>query len=92
VEEEHAKHLRDVRRIEQQTNTYQNTETNSFGMIGNGNGNGEMDFESLVKGGSGTSPVPPSSGNMGLDPWDEGWTDSSVHGLVRVPKLLQVVD
>ena len=77
MEEEHAKHLRDVRRIEQQTSTYDHNSNNldSFGTNGNGNG-GEMDFESLVKGTS--SPVPPASSSVGgLDPWDSGWADSS---------------
>lgn len=91
VEQEHAQHLRDVHRIEQQTVNYGRSsglnEGNPFGTDG---GSGEVDFESLVKGTS-TSPVPPSTAAMGsLDPWDEGWADSSESGasLVCLPDLI----
>lgn len=78
VEQEHAQHLRDVHRIEQQTVNYGRSqglnEGNPFGTDAN---NGEVDFESLVKGTS-SSPLPPSTSAMGsLDPWDEGWAVSS---------------
>ena len=80
VEQEHAQHLRDVRRIEQQTSTYdQNTQSGSmFGS--NGGGSGEVDFESLVKGTTSPAMFNGNPSNMGttasLDPWDEGCADS----------------
>lgn len=75
VEQEHAQHLRDVRRIEQQTNTYNQALDNGSGFGTNGGGTGEVDFESLVKGTA--SPAPAAGGaSSGLDPWDEGWVDS----------------
>lgn len=74
VEQEHAQHLRDVRRIEQQTNTYSQSHSNGANLGANGGGGGEVDFESLVKGTA--SPAPASTGTAGLDPWDDGWADS----------------
>lgn len=77
VEQEHAQHLRDVRRIEQQTSTYDQTMQTGSTFGANGNGSGEVDFESLVKGTA--SPAMGQSSTMGtgsLDPWDEGWADS----------------
>lgn len=78
MEQEHAQHLRDVRRIEQQTVNYgRNQGLNDGNPFGTDGSNGEVDFESLVKGTTG-SPVPPSSSAMGsLDPWDEGWAVST---------------
>lgn len=76
VEEEHAQHLRDVRRIEQQTSTYNQTLEDGSAFSTNGINGGEMNFEDLVKGK--TSPAPPSSNTAGgLDPWDSGWADSN---------------
>jgi len=75
VEEEHAQHLRDVRRIEQQTNTYNQTLENGSAFNTNGTNGGEMNFEDLVKGTS--SPKPQAINSMGGMPWDEGWADSN---------------
>jgi SCY1-like protein 2 len=75
VEEEHAQHLRDVRRIEQQTSTYDRTLENGSAFDTNGMGGGEMNFEDLVKGTS--SPKPPAASSVGGMPWDEGWLDSN---------------
>ena len=75
VEEEHAQHLRDVRRIEQQTSTYNQTLEDGSAFNTNGANGGEMNFEDLVKGTS--SPKPPASNSVGGMPWDEGWADSS---------------
>jgi len=73
VEQEHTQHLRDVRRIEQQAERFNPQPTNgsSFGLNGN---NGEIDFESLVKG---SSPAPPDVSSMSSpDSWDEGWLNA----------------
>ena len=76
VEEEHAQHLRDVRRIEQQTSSYNQTLENGSAFNTDGTNGGEMNFEDLVKGTS-SSPKPQASNSMGGMPWDEGWADSS---------------
>lgn len=69
VEQEHSVHLRDVRRIEQQTASFANGLTNGLSS-GMNDGNGEVDFEALVKGRS--API----GNV-TDPWGEdGWADA----------------
>ncbi|WRT65846.1 uncharacterized protein IL334_002797 [Kwoniella shivajii] len=83
VEQEHSQHLRDVHRIEAQTaslaaqNAHSlNGNTNSFGGV-TGGGGGEVDFETLVRGGAGSAaPSPnPAVGSMGItDPWnDDSW-------------------
>lgn len=78
VEQEHGQHLRDVRRIEDQTANVTNglaNGTNGFNSTTNGV-NGEMDFESLVKG--------QSTGNVFAspvvtDPWSaDGWGDNDI--------------
>ena len=67
MEQEHSQHLRDVRRIEHQTASF--APDNTFEQ--NGNGNGEVDFESLVKGNT-NSPNPMAS--AASDPWDmDSW-------------------
>ncbi|OCF45272.1 SCY1 protein kinase [Kwoniella heveanensis CBS 569] len=97
VEQEHSQHLRDVGRIEAQTASL--AAANAFA-LNNGNGfegsgGGEVDFETLVRGGAGsaaTSPNPAlggsrgggSGGAMGIsDPWeDEGWLNDTSNSLV----------
>lgn len=74
VEKEHTQHLRDVRRIEQQTAGYSpslglGSSSNGLGMAMNG---GEVDFEALVKGQNANVVSPPMVSD---DPWgnDDGW-------------------
>ncbi|WVW80312.1 hypothetical protein I302_102291 [Kwoniella bestiolae CBS 10118] len=80
VEQEHSQHLRDVHRIEAQTASL--AAQNAFSLngstpnLGGGSGGGELDFETLVRGGSAApSPNPVFSSTVGVsDPWDdEGW-------------------
>ncbi|WWC96791.1 hypothetical protein V866_003665 [Kwoniella sp. B9012] len=81
VEQEHSQHLRDVHRIEAQTASL--AAQNTFSLNGStpnlgGGAGGEMDFETLVRGGSASaapSPNPVFSNTVGAtDPWDdEGW-------------------
>ncbi|EIW72720.1 hypothetical protein TREMEDRAFT_70798 [Tremella mesenterica DSM 1558] len=82
VESEHMQHLRDVRRIEQQTASF-NTDisigTDPFAT--NGFNSGEMDFESLVKGSS--TPTISEPQVQVTDPWNDnswlnGTSDSSL--------------
>ncbi|KAK8865734.1 hypothetical protein IAR55_000880 [Kwoniella newhampshirensis] len=74
VEQEHSQHLRDVHRIEQQTASL--SASNGFSTDGSRGlthlGGGEVDFETLVRGGS---AVPSPNPAVGLtEPWDdEGW-------------------
>lgn len=73
MEQEHTQHLRDVRRIEQQTASFANNLAAGSSFELNGNGGGEMDFESLVKGRNGT-PNPFAQSQASTDPWDvHGW-------------------
>ncbi|WVQ97082.1 hypothetical protein IAU59_004192 [Kwoniella sp. CBS 9459] len=89
VEQEHSQHLRDVGRIEAQTASL--AAANAFA-LNNGSGGldssgGEVDFETLVRGGAGSAAPSPNlaqggNGAIGIsDPWeDEGWlnvTDTS---------------
>ncbi|WVQ85282.1 hypothetical protein IAT38_007447 [Cryptococcus sp. DSM 104549] len=77
VEQEHSQHLRDVHRIEAQTASL--AAANNLALNGGGmstSGNGEVDFEALVRGGTaGGSTVPSPNPAVGIaDPWDdEGW-------------------
>lgn len=74
VEQEHTVHLRDVRRIEQQSASFANHLASGTAFELNGNGNGEVDFESLVKGQTGT---PNPLAHVTADPWDmDGWANS----------------
>ena len=92
VEQEHSKHLRDVRRIEQQTASFANNLANVNPFAANGNDDGEVDFESLVKGRNGT-PNPFAATTS--DPWDvDGWATNDdgdnglVSGLLDLPMVL----
>ncbi|WWD18087.1 hypothetical protein CI109_102535 [Kwoniella shandongensis] len=81
VEQEHSQHLRDVHRIEQQTASL--SATNSLGINGNGgltgSGGGEVDFETLVRGGS-AAPSPNPAVAV-TDPWDDdGWLNGGDTG------------
>ncbi|KAL1410897.1 Protein kinase domain-containing protein ppk32 [Vanrija albida] len=75
VEKEHSQHLREVRKMEEQTNAFGNGTTDGASFDFNGVGaSGEVDFEALVKGqasgGASSSAAAPAS----LDPWgDDGW-------------------
>ncbi|WWC68467.1 uncharacterized protein I206_102395 [Kwoniella pini CBS 10737] len=88
VEQEHSQHLRDVHRIEAQTASLSGQ--NAFSLngsspnLGSGSGGGELDFETLVRGGSGSAAPSPnpafaSSTSVGIsDPWDdESWLNGS---------------
>lgn len=69
VEQEHSAHLRDVRRIEQQTASFANGLANGSSSSMHGTNGGEVDFEALVKGQ--IVPMPSVT-----DPWaDDGWAD-----------------
>ena len=69
VEQEHTVHLRDARRIEQQTASFGNGLGNGSSSMLNGSNGGETDFEALVKG----HTVPQQNVT---DPWgDNGWAD-----------------
>jgi len=69
VEQEHTVHLRDVRRIEQQTASFANGLAKASSSAMNGS-NGEIDFEALVKGQS-AATIP-----IVNDPWeDDGWAN-----------------
>ncbi|KAK4688451.1 SCY1-like protein 2, partial [Tremellales sp. Uapishka_1] len=77
VEAEHSQHLRDVKRIEDQTASMANTFSNGNGVVhGNSSSsamNGEMDFEALVKGQT-SAPFQAAV----TDPWgDDGWGENS---------------
>jgi SCY1-like protein 2 len=73
VEQEHTQHLRDVRRIEQQTASFANSLAAGSSFEMNGGGGGDVDFESLVKGRNGT-PNPFAQSSASADPWDvDGW-------------------
>lgn len=83
VEQEHTQHLRDVRRIEQQAERFDPSAANGSSFSLNGT-NGEIDFESLVKGG-GSLATPEIPSVAVSDPWDEGWLDTGTEGaLVRI--------
>lgn len=70
VEQEHTVHLRDARRIDQQTASFNHGLTNGSSSSMNSS-TGEIDFEALVKG----QAAPTSSVT---DPWaDDGWADSA---------------
>ena len=84
VEAEHSQHLRDLGRIEQQTVTY-SPDMNGMARSSSGGVNGDIDFESLVKGRGGTpNPFAAVSATPNpADPWsDDGWlketTDSGL--------------
>lgn len=74
VEKEHSQHLREVRKMEEQTTSFA---TN--GVPGDFTApSGEVDFETLVKGGSGgvgaTTSAPAT-----IDPWSmDGWDDDNL--------------
>lgn len=71
VEQEHTQHLRDVRRLEAQTSTFDNALSNGSAYTNGANGNGgEVDFESLVKGQS------ESTGKRSADDMDF-WTQEA---------------
>lgn len=75
VEREHSEHLRDVRRLES-SQAVRAAESNGLGEGWEGamgNGGGEVDFETLVKGGASSTAQEPSNG----DPWDDGWGDAT---------------
>ncbi|TXT13561.1 hypothetical protein VHUM_00928 [Vanrija humicola] len=79
VEKEHSQHLREVRKMEEQTNAFSNGTTDGTPFDFNGVGaSGEVDFEALVKGQSGgSSTAAAASASASLDPWgDDGWGDS----------------
>lgn len=77
VEQEHSQHLRDLRRIEDQTSNITNgfASGGTFNLnLGSGDG-GDVDFETLVKGGNNTALTPQAS-SIVTDPWaDSGWGD-----------------
>jgi SCY1-like protein 2 len=86
VEREHGEHLRDVRRLES-TSQAGASDMNGLGegwegsANGSGGGGGEMDFETLVKGGSGAVAKPMSTGNGDMwDEWGSGGEDNLVSG------------
>lgn len=71
VEAEHSKHLREVRKIEEQTSGFGNGGApNPFELNAT---TGEVDFESLVKGQS--APAPAAAASSSAMPWDDGWDD-----------------
>ncbi|ORX34162.1 kinase-like domain-containing protein [Kockovaella imperatae] len=74
VEQEHSQHLRDVGRIEQQTSSFAGGVNGSAFSMNGPSGNGEVDFEALVKGQNGIAN--PLADAAPVDPWDEGWADS----------------
>ena len=89
MEQEHTQHLRDVRRIEQQTASFANSLAAGSSFELNGNGGGEVDFESLVKGRNGPpNPFAQSSAPSSTDPWDvDGWAlgteDANIVSVVK---------
>lgn len=85
VEKEHAQHLRDVRRIEQQTAGYNPSLALGGVSSTSMNGGGEVDFEALVKGNSMPAQVPMAAD----DPWgnDDGWGASDEVGLVSLRRM-----
>ena len=83
VEQEHTQHLRDIGRIERQTATMGNGLGNGSALDLTG-GDGEVDFEALVKGRSST-PNPLANSTPVVDPWDmDSWgsPDTSAAPLV----------
>lgn len=82
VEREHGEHLRDARRLESTGQSLQATDLNGWEESANGAG-GEVDFETLVKGGSG---APKSSG----DPWEDDWISGGQDQLVSQISALSV--
>jgi SCY1-like protein 2 len=84
VETEHSQHLREVRKMEEQTSSFAN---------GNGSENPfdfdavnaqEVDFEALVKGGGGGAAASSSTATVAsaADPWGDGWADEADSTLV----------
>jgi hypothetical protein len=75
VESEHSKHLREVKKMEEQTNSFANGNAeNPFDFSGGGSSQ-EVDFEALVKGGGGASAAAPAAA-AAVDPWGDGWNDT----------------
>lgn len=88
VEREHGEHLRDARTLE--SSTIQSADMSGIGdgwegSRGNGNNTGgEVDFETLVKGGSGAAIGKPTNS----DPWEEDWGSGGDDQLVSAPLSL----
>ncbi|WOO80983.1 Protein kinase domain-containing protein ppk32 [Vanrija pseudolonga] len=79
VEKEHSQHLREVRKMEEQTNAFSNgtTDGTPFDFNSVVGASGEVDFEALVKGQGGASSST-AAASASLDPWgDDGWGDST---------------
>jgi len=75
VETEHSKHLREVRKMEEQTNSFANGSSENpfdFNAVGSSQ---EVDFETLVKGGGAVSSPAAASAAAAADPWGDGWDD-----------------
>lgn len=73
VEKEHSQHLREVRKMEEQTSGVTNGNASNpfdFNAVG---GSNEVDFAALVKG-SGPSSAP----TVAADPWNDGWDTPDV--------------
>lgn len=72
VEKEHSQHLREVRKMEEQTSTFATNGGGDFTKP-----SGEVDFETLVKGGAGVGAT--TSASASIDPWTmDGWDDDLV--------------
>jgi SCY1-like protein 2 len=84
VESEHSKHLREVKKMEEQTNSFANGNAeNPFDFSGGGSSQ-EVDFEALVKGGGGGAAASSSTATAAsaADPWGDGWADEADSTLV----------
>lgn len=80
VEKEHSQHLREVRKMEEQTNAFSNgtTDGTPFDFNSVVGASGEVDFEALVKGSGGGASSSTPAASASLDPWgDDGWGDST---------------
>lgn len=90
VEAEHTQHLRDVRRLEAQTASFaeklENGSAYAIGGTGTGGSGAEVDFEALVRGGSGAASQTQAV-SASLDPWDAGWADAD-DGLVSLQSFV----
>lgn len=74
VEKEHSQHLREVRKMEEQTTTFS---TNGSAMDFTAP-SGDVDFEALVKGNAGSGSAT-TSAPATIDPWSmDGWDDDLV--------------
>ncbi|EJT45147.1 clathrin-coated vesicle protein [Trichosporon asahii var. asahii CBS 8904] len=87
VEREHSQHLREVRKMEEQTATMNvSNGDNPFDFSGQSQ---EVDFETLVKGGTPSASTPAAASTA--DPWDmDNWGNddlNSIPGFGAAPKV-----